>query len=61
MFLCRGDRDSLDLPGGQLALLEAIVATGTPVVLVTVTGRTPTFGAKNAILFPVCPEPVLAK
>lgn len=39
-----GDRDSLDLPGGQLQLLEAIVATGKPVVLVTVTGRTPTFG-----------------
>jgi len=46
-----GDRDSLDLPGGQLQLLEAIVATGKPVVLVTVTGRTPTFGGPaNAIL-----------
>jgi beta-glucosidase len=46
-----GDRDSLDLPGGQLQLLDAVVATGTPVVLVTVTGRTPTFGGPyNTIL-----------
>ena len=46
-----GDRDSLDLPGGQLQLLQAVVDTGTPVVLVTVTGRTPTFGGPaNAVL-----------
>ena len=46
-----GDRDSLDLPGGQLQLLEAVVASGTPVVLVTVTGRTPTFGGPdNSVL-----------
>ena len=46
-----GDRDSLDLPGSQLQLLEAVVATHTPVVLVTVTGRTPSFGGPaNAVL-----------
>jgi beta-glucosidase len=33
------DMHTLDLPGRQQALLEAIYATGTPVVLVLVTGR----------------------
>lgn len=33
------DRDSLELPGGQRELVEAVLATGTPVVLVLVTGR----------------------
>nr|WP_246117496.1 glycoside hydrolase family 3 N-terminal domain-containing protein [Cellulomonas composti] len=33
------DRDDLELPGVQRALVEAVVATGTPVVLVLVTGR----------------------
>ena len=33
------DRRDLGLPGRQQALLEAIVATGTPVVLVVVSGR----------------------
>jgi beta-glucosidase len=32
-------RSSLDLPGGQLALLQAVVATGTPVVLLVMNGR----------------------
>jgi beta-glucosidase len=32
-------RSSLDLPGEQLRLLEAVVATGTPVVLVVLSGR----------------------
>ena len=41
------DRDSLDLPGGQLALLAALVATGKPLVLVLVAGRTATFGAQD--------------
>ena len=46
-----GDRDSLDLPGAQLQLLQAVASTETPVVLVTVTGRTPTFGGpENAVL-----------
>jgi beta-glucosidase len=38
------DRSSLDLPGGQLALLKAIHATGTPVVLVLQNGRPVTMG-----------------
>lgn len=33
------DADSLDLPGLQRQLVEAVVATGTPVVLVLLTGR----------------------
>ena len=33
------DRDSLDLPGNQEALLEAVVAAGKPVVLVLENGR----------------------
>ncbi|WP_084105529.1 glycoside hydrolase family 3 N-terminal domain-containing protein [Demequina sp. NBRC 110056] len=33
------DRDDLELPGVQRALVEAILDTGTPVVLVLVTGR----------------------
>ena len=33
------DTDSLDLPGVQRELVEAVVATGTPVVLVLLTGR----------------------
>ena len=32
-------RSSLELPGGQLALLQAVVATGTPVVLLIMNGR----------------------
>jgi beta-glucosidase len=32
-------RSTLDLPGRQLELLEAVAATGTPVVLVLLTGR----------------------
>ena len=33
------DRASLDLPGVQEELVRAVVATGTPVVLVLVAGR----------------------
>jgi beta-glucosidase len=46
------DRDTLDLPGGQLALLAAVAGTGKPVVVVLVHGRTATFGATdgNALL-----------
>jgi len=33
------DRDSLELPGVQRELVEAVLATGTPVVLVLLTGR----------------------
>src|SRR3954453_21204497 len=38
------DRSSLDLPGNQEQLLEAIVATGKPVVLVLQNGRPLTIG-----------------
>jgi beta-glucosidase len=33
------DRDDLDLPGVQRDLVEAVLATGTPTVLVLITGR----------------------
>ena len=33
------DRDDLELPGVQRALVEAVIETGTPVVLVLMTGR----------------------
>jgi beta-xylosidase len=33
------DRDDLELPGVQRQLVEAVLATGTPVVLVLITGR----------------------
>lgn len=45
-----GDRDSLDLPGDQLALLAALCEGPAPVVVVLVTGRTATFGPGNSIL-----------
>jgi beta-glucosidase len=34
-----GDRDSLDLLGGQSALVQAVVATGTPTVVFLINGR----------------------
>jgi beta-glucosidase len=34
-----GDRDSLDLPGNQQILLEAVAATGTPIMLLLINGR----------------------
>ncbi len=33
------DRDDLELPGVQRDLVEAVLATGTPTVLVLLTGR----------------------
>ncbi|MGO1600217.1 MAG: glycoside hydrolase family 3 N-terminal domain-containing protein [Brachybacterium sp.] len=39
------DVESLQLPGAQHALVEAVLATGTPVVLVLVTGRPYSLGA----------------
>src|SRR5690606_39959919 len=33
------DVDELELPGGQAALVEAVIATGKPVILVTNSGR----------------------
>ena len=44
------DRDSLDLPGGQIALLEALANTSTPLVVVLVNGRAASFGPANALL-----------
>jgi len=48
------DRDSLDLPGGQLDLLAALQAAAppfaAPVVVVLFNGRTVTFGPRNALL-----------
>ena len=34
-----GDRDSLDLPGSQEALLRAVAATGKPIILLLINGR----------------------
>eukprot|EP00041_Stephanoeca_diplocostata_P027873 m.777576 g.777576 ORF g.777576 m.777576 type:complete len:794 (+) comp23267_c1_seq1:227-2608(+) len=46
-----GDRDNLDLPGGQMDLLTAVANTSTPCVVVLVSGRTVTFGGPdNTIL-----------
>ena len=39
------DRPSLDLPGAQLELLEALIDTKTPVIVVLVHGRPVTFGS----------------
>jgi hypothetical protein len=45
------DRDSLDLPGGQLALLSALAAnTTTPIIVVLINGRAASFGPANALL-----------
>jgi beta-glucosidase len=46
------DRDNLDLPGAQLALLQALVAnaSATPIVLVLINGRAASFGPGNALL-----------
>jgi len=42
-----GDRASLDLAGGQLALLEAVTATRVPTIVVLISGRPATFGENN--------------
>jgi len=44
------DRDSLDLPGGQLDLLKAVAGKAPKTVLVLVHGRPVTFGANNSAL-----------
>ena len=41
------DRSDLDLPGGQLPLLQALTATGKPVVVLLIHGRQVTFGRGN--------------
>ena len=42
-----GDRDSLDLQGSQLALLEAVVPVAAKTVVILVHGRPQTFGDNN--------------
>jgi len=42
-----GDRTSLDLAGGQLNLIESILATGTKTIVVLINGRPATFGAES--------------
>ena len=44
------DRDSLDLPGGQLQLLAALANTTTPLIVVLINGRAASFGPSNALL-----------
>ncbi len=45
------DRDSLDLPGGQLQLLEALITnTTTPIIVILVNARAATFGPNNTLL-----------
>jgi beta-glucosidase len=42
------DRSSLDMPGGQQQLLEAVAATGVPLIVILLNGRTVTFGADGS-------------
>ena len=51
------DVESLDLPGVQRELVEAVVATGTPVVLVVVSGRP--YALDWAVSAPAAPAAVL--
>jgi len=50
-----GDRADLDLPGGQLALIQAILNTQTPTVVVLINGRPATFGVAtmNELLYQI--------
>ena len=43
------DRSSIDLPGSQIPLLEALVKTGIPVVVLLINGRPATFGRGNKV------------
>jgi beta-glucosidase len=45
-----GDRDSLDLQGSQLALLEAVAPVAKKTVVILVHGRPQTFGENNRVL-----------
>ena len=53
------DAASLDLPGAQIDLVEAVGATGTPMIVVVISGRVHTMGriaaAASALLW--CPPP----
>jgi len=44
------DRDSLDSPGGQLQLLEAVAGISPTTIVILVHGRPHTFGLGNAVL-----------
>ena len=44
------DRDSLDLQGGQLALLEAVAPVAKKTIVILIHGRPQTFGKKNEVL-----------
>jgi beta-glucosidase len=44
------DRVDLDLPGVQMQLLAALIATHKPIVVVLVHGRPVTFGSHNSLL-----------
>jgi len=45
-----GDRASLDLSGSQLKLIETLIDTKTPVIVVLINGRPQTFGFNNTLL-----------
>jgi len=45
-----GDRASLDLSGSQLKLIDTLIGTNTPVIVVLVNGRPQTFGFNNTLL-----------
>eukprot|EP01060_Flectonema_neradi_P009734 TRINITY_DN1693_c0_g1_i8.p1 TRINITY_DN1693_c0_g1~~TRINITY_DN1693_c0_g1_i8.p1 ORF type:complete len:751 (+),score=187.02 TRINITY_DN1693_c0_g1_i8:54-2306(+) len=44
------DRSNLDLPGGQLELLEAVAPVAKNLIVVVISGRPATFGMENAVL-----------
>ena len=49
-YVAKGDRDDLDLQGGQLELLQAVSAVAKKTVVILVHGRPQTFGPGNAVL-----------
>ena len=53
------DRSDLDLPGGQLELMDRVLATGAPTVVVLIHGRPATFGMDNNPSTGIAPPPRL--
>lgn len=45
-----GDRADLDLAGGQLHLIEALLQLGKPLVLILINGRPATFGTITMVI-----------
>lgn len=45
-----GDRDDLDLSGGQLTLLDAVASVAKKTIVILIHGRPQTFGKGNAVL-----------